>query len=122
MPLQRTNLTITEIYIVSRNRFGQYFTQKTVSYESGRWAVKNKERKCLETFQIWLWRREEKIIFREEIINEEVFRRIDDKRKLIAVIRKRKGNWIGHFLRKDCLQKLIMKLIIAGKRGRGTEP
>jgi hypothetical protein len=37
--------------------------------------------------------------------NEEVLLRISEQRNILHEIRKRKANWIGHILRRNCLLK-----------------
>jgi len=43
--------------------------------------------------------------------NEEVLLRVNEQRNIIHEIIKRKANWIGHFLRRNCL----LKQVIVGK-------
>ena len=45
----------------------------------------------------------EKIIWSEKVTNEQVLERIGEKRTLINNILRRKVNWIGHILRRNCL-------------------
>lgn len=45
-------------------------------------------------------------------------RRIHDKRKLFPAIRRRKVKRIGHILREDRLQKIIIEGNSSGKKGR----
>ena len=45
----------------------------------------------------------EKIKWPEKVTNEHVLHRIGEKRTLLNNILRRKANWIGHFLRKNCL-------------------
>ena len=53
----------------------------------------------LESFEIWCWRRMEKIKWSEKAINEQVLARIGEKRTLLNNILSRKVNWIGHIMR-----------------------
>ena len=59
------------------------------------------EHQYLESFEMWRWKRMEKIIWSEELTNKEVFERIEEKRKPLNNILWRKTNWIGHILRRD---------------------
>ena len=52
---------------------------------------------------MWCWRRMEKIKWSEEVTNEQVLDRIGEKRTLLNNILRRKANWIGHILRRNCL-------------------
>ena len=55
---------------------------------------------------------------------EEVLLRVKEQRNILHEIRKRKANWIGHILRRNCLlQRVIAGKIkgggeVTGKRGR----
>ena len=43
--------------------------------------------------------------------NEEVLLTVNEQRNILHEIRKRKTNWIGHILRRNCL----LKQVISGK-------
>jgi hypothetical protein len=47
----------------------------------------------------------EKIIWTDRVTNEEVLRRVKEEKNIIHTVKRRKGNWIGHILRKNCLLK-----------------
>jgi len=48
-----------------------------------------------------------------------VLLRVNEQRNILREIRKRKANWIGHILRRNCLLKLrrncLLKQVIEGK-------
>jgi len=56
--------------------------------------------------------------------NEEVLHRVKEQRNFLHVISKRKANWIGHILRRNCLLQRVIEGKIKGgievtrKRGR----
>ena len=57
----------------------------------------------------------EKISWTDHVRNEEVLLRVNEQRNILHEIRKRKANWFGHILRRNCL----LKQVIEGKiRGR----
>jgi hypothetical protein len=57
----------------------------------------------------------EKISWTDHVRNEEVLLRVSEQRYILHEIRKRKANWIGHILRRNCL----LKEVIEGKmKGR----
>ena len=66
------------------------------------WIVRKLERRYLESFEMWCWRREEKIKWSEKETNEQVLERIEEKWTLLNNILRRKPNWIGHILRRNC--------------------
>ena len=55
----------------------------------------------LEDFEMWSWRRMEKIKWSQKVTNEQVLERIAEKRTLLNNILHRKANWIGHILRRN---------------------
>ena len=59
----------------------------------------------------------EKISWTDHVRNEEVLLRVNEKRNILHEIRKRKANWIGHILRRNCL----LKQVIEGKIKREIE-
>ena len=50
----------------------------------------------------------EKISWTDHVGNEEVLLRVNEQRNILHEIGKRKANWIGHILRRNChLQQVI---------------
>ena len=47
--------------------------------------------------------------------NEEVLLRVNELRNILREIRKRKANWIGHILRRNCLLKQVIERKIKGE-------
>jgi len=47
--------------------------------------------------------------------NEEVLLRVNKRRNILHEIRKRKTNWIGHILRRNCLLQQVSELKIKGQ-------
>jgi len=50
----------------------------------------------LESFEMWCWRRMEKISWTDHVRNEDVLLRVKKQRNILHEIRKWKANWIGH--------------------------
>lgn len=112
-------LTSKRIPLKLRKRFAKCYIWSVVLYGSETWTVRKKEEKYLESFEMWLWRRMENIKWSDKIRNEEVLRRVGEERRILETIRERKASWIGHILRRDCLQRRIMEGAIEGRRSRG---
>jgi hypothetical protein len=66
---------------------------------------------------MWCWRRMEKIGWTDHVRNEEVLLRVKEQRNILHEICKRKANWIGHILSRNCL----LQRVIEGKIQRGIE-
>jgi len=87
-------------------------------------TVRAVDQKHLESFEMWCWRRMGKNSWTDDVRNEEVLLRVKERRNILHEIRKRKANWIGHILRRNCLlQRVVEGMIkggieVAGRRGR----
>src|SRR5215469_4259737 len=57
----------------------------------------------------------EKISWTDHVRNEEVLLRVKEHRNILHEIRKRKANWIGHILRRNCLVKQVIEGKIEGQ-------
>ena len=57
----------------------------------------------------------EKISWTDHVRNEEVLLTVNEKRNILHEIRKRKANWIGHILRRNCLLQQVIKRKIKGQ-------
>ena len=71
--------------------------------------MRKKDVKRIKAFEMWIWRRMERISWTKYRTNEEVMRKVEVKRSLLDVSRTRQKNWIGHILRGNSLQREIME-------------
>ena len=79
--------------------------------------VRKEDVKRIESFEMWIWRRMERISWTEHKLNKEVIlKKVEEKRSLMDLIRTRQKNWIGHILRGNSLQREIMDGRMEGKR------
>jgi hypothetical protein len=66
----------------------------------------------------------EKISWADHVRNKEVLLTVKEQRNILHEIGKRKANWIGHILRRNCLLrhriegKIEGGLEVTGRRGR----
>ena len=65
----------------------------------------------------------EKISWTDHVRNEEVLLRVEEQRNILHDISKRKANWIGHVLRRNCLLQRVIEgkikggIKVTGRRG-----
>ena len=48
-----------------------------------------------------------------------VLERVGEGRKMLELIKKRKGNWMGHWIRRNCLLKDDLEVMVKRKKVRG---
>jgi hypothetical protein len=76
------------------------------------------------SFEMWCWRRMENISWTDHVRNKEVLLRVKEQRNILHEIRKRKANWIGHILRRNCLLQRVTEgkiqggIEVTGRQGR----
>jgi hypothetical protein len=87
-------------------------------YVAETWTLGKVDQKYLESFEMWFWRRMEKISWTDRVRNEEVLQRVKEERNIVHTIKRRKANWIGHILRGNWLLKHVIEGKIEGT-GRG---
>jgi hypothetical protein len=72
---------------------------------------------------MWCWRRMD-ISWNDRVKNEEVLHRVKEERNIVHTIKRRKANWIGHILLRNCLLKHVIegtvegRIEMTGRRGR----
>jgi hypothetical protein len=73
-------------------------------------------------FEMWYWRRMEKISWTDRVRNE-VLQRVKEERNIPHTIKRRKANWIGQILLSNCLLKHVIEgklegwIKVTGRRG-----
>jgi hypothetical protein len=89
--------------------------------ESG--TLRAVDQKHLESFEMWCWIMME-ISWTDHVKNEKVLLRLKEQRNILHEITKRKANWIGQILRRNCLLqqapegKIKGGIKVTGRRGR----
>ena len=112
--------------LMSHDRHGYVNSSCYISalYGAETWTFRPADQKHLESFETWCWRRVEKISWTDHVRNEEVLTRVKKQRNILHEIRKRKANWIGHILRRNCLLQRAIKgkiqggIEVTGRQGR----
>jgi hypothetical protein len=68
---------------------------------------------------MWCWRRIEKIRWTDLVKNEEVLQRVKGQRNILHTVKRRKVNWNGHILGRNCLLKHVVEGKVQGRGRRG---
>jgi len=79
------------------------------------WTLCGTDQKRLERFEIWCWRRLDKISWTEHVRNEGVLLTVNEQRNNLHEIGKQKSNWIGHILRRNCLLQQVIEEKVEGQ-------
>jgi len=66
----------------------------------------------------------EKISWTDHVRSEDVLLRVKEQRNILHEMHKRKANWIGHILRRNCLLQRVIEgkiqggMEVTGRQGR----
>ena len=101
-----------------RNKLVKCYIWSIALHGSESWTLRTVDQKSLESFQMWCWRRMEKICWTDDVRNVEVLqRRVKKESNILQTIKTWKANWIGYILHRNRL----LKHVIEGKRAGRVE-
>jgi hypothetical protein len=92
-------------------------------YGAETWTLRAVDQKNLESFEMWSWKRMEKISWADRV-RKEVLLRVREQRNILHEISKLNAYWIGHILRRNCLPQQVIEgkikrgIEVTGRRGR----
>ena len=107
--LKKRNLLTSNINLSVRKSFLKAFVWSVALYGSETWTINSLDRKRLEAFEIWCYRRMLKIRWVDRVTNEEVLNRIGEKRNFWHILTKRRDRLVGHILRHEGIVNLVLE-------------
>ena len=93
-----------------RERVLKCFVWSLVLYGAETWTLWWNEQNRLEAFELWIWRRMERV--KETVVLEIM----GEGRTMLELIKKRKRNWLDHWLRRNCLLKDALEGMVNRKK------
>ena len=93
-----------------------------VMYGCESWTIKKAERKRIDAFELWCWRRLLSVPWTARRSNQSILREIGPGCSLEGLILKLKLQYFDHLMRRaDSLEKTLMLGRIEGRRRRGRQ-
>jgi len=120
---KRTLFTST-LDLELRKKLVKCYVRSIALYGAETWTLRAVDQKHLESFEMWCWRRMEKISWTDHVRNEDVLLRVKEQSNILHEIRKRKAICIDHILRRTCLLQRVTEgkiqggIEVTGRRGR----
>ena len=91
-----------------------------VMYGCENWTVKKAERRRIDVFELWCWRRLLRVPWTARRSSQSILKKISPGCSLEGLMLKLKLQYFGHLLRRvDSLEKTLMLRGIGGRRRRG---
>ena len=86
------------------------------------WTVKKAERRRIDAFELWCWRRLLRVPWTARRCNQSILKEINPRCSLDGMMLKLKFQYFGHLMqRADSLEKTLMLGGIGGRRKRGRQ-
>ena len=93
-----------------------------VTYRCESWTVKKAERRRIDAFELWCWRRLLRVPWTAKRSNQSILKEISPGISLEGMMLKLKLQYFGHLMRRaDSLEKTLMLGGIGGRRRRGRQ-
>src|SRR5574342_176487 len=93
-----------------------------VLYGCESWTVKQAERRRIDAFELWCWRRLSRVPWTARRSNQSVLKEISPGISLEGMMLKLKLQYFGHLMRRvDSVEKTLMLGGIGGRRRRGRQ-
>ena len=93
-----------------------------VMYECESWTVKKAERRRIDAFELWCWRRLLRVPWTARRSNQSILKEISPKISLEGMMLTLKLQYFGHLMRRvDSLEKTLMLGGIVSRRRRGRQ-
>ena len=102
-PPKDSNLTSTSVLPPIR-----FSCLRACTYGSECWILETTDRKKINSFELWCYRRLLRINWTDKRTNEYVLSKIGTSERLLSTIVKRKMAFVGHIFRKDGICKHLL--------------
>ena len=87
-----------------------------------RWTIKKVERRRIDAFELWCWRRLSRVPWTARRSNQSILKETSPGCSLEGLMLKLKLQYFGHLMRRaDSLEKTLMLGKIEGRRRRGRQ-
>src|SRR5574340_74105 len=107
-------------YFANKGPSSQSYGFPVVMYGCESWTVKKAERRRIDAFELWCWRRLLRDLWTARRSNQSILKEISPGISLEGMMLKLKLQYFGHLMRRvDSLEKTLMLGRIGGRRRRG---
>jgi hypothetical protein len=110
-----------DISVETKVRLVNAIVFPTMTYGCESWMLRKAERRKVEAFELWCWRRMLRIPWTAMMTNKAVLDRVKPKTSLEGKITKQQLSYFGHVMRANSLETSVMLGKVSGKRRRGRQ-
>ena len=111
-----------DITLPTKVRLVKAMVFPVVMYGCESWTVKKAERRRIDAFELWCWKRLLRVPWTARRSNQSILKEISPGISLEGMMLKLKLQYFGHLMRRvDSLEKTLMLGGIGGRRRRGGQ-
>ena len=111
-----------DITLPTKVRLVKAMVFPVVMYGCESWTVKKAERRKIDTFELWSWRRLLRVPWAARRSNQSVLKEISPGCSLEGLMLRLKLQYFGHLMQRvDLLEKTLMLGVVGGRRRRGWQ-
>ena len=111
-----------DITLSTKARLVKAMVFPVVMYGCESWTVKKAERRRIDAFKLWCWRRLLRVPWTARRCNQSILKKISPGISLEGMMLKLELQYFGHLMRRvDSLEKTLMLGGIGGRRRRGRQ-
>ena len=111
-----------DITLLTKIRLAKAMVFPAVKYGCESWTIKKAERRRIDAFQLWCWRRLLRVPWTARRANQSILKEISPEYSLEGLMLKLKLQYFGHLMqRTDSFEKTLMLGKIEGRRRRGRQ-
>ena len=111
-----------DITLPTKVRLVKAIVFPVVMYGCESWTVKKAERRRIDGFELWCWRRLLRVPWTARRSNQSILKEISSGCSLEGLMLKLKLHYFGHLIRRaDSFEKTLMMGEIEGRRRRGRQ-
>ena len=108
-----------DVGVEMKRRLVETLVFSIVKYGSESWTLKKEDRRRIDGFELWCWRRALRISWMKKVTNVQVLQRMGVTSSLEATMMKQRLGYLGHILRADSMEKSLLLGMVEGNRRRG---
>ena len=117
-----SNSKIRDITLPTKVRLVKAMVFPVVMYGCESWTVKKAERRRIDVFELWCWRRLLRVPWTARTSNQSILKEISPGCSLEGRMLKLKLQYFGHLMRRvDSLEKILLLGGIGERRRRGRQ-
>ena len=110
----KTTLFTSKLDLNLRNKLVRCCIWSIALFGAETWTLWKVDQKYMESFEMWCWKRMEKISWTDHVRSVAVLYTVKEERNIVHTMKRSKTDWIGHILCRKCFLKQTIEGQVQG--------